>query len=556
MPVCAVFASVMLSLAVTADTVVWYTFDDLGNVGAKLNGISTVQNAASRGTYDATVYQMAGATKNEEITSAIDYIYVTNGIPASFRVFDPAARVMAFSVDRAVRFASNGGGQAGAMLETATDMSFFTDSFTVEALIHFPNGMANANYGVLATQLRDNSTYAWKIHVNWNNQTTFYFLNSKGQEVNTGPITLSDSGKFNDGKWHHVAMIAEQSNTSTIVKIFYDYALRKTFSFDSRIQFPSTSENSKLQIGGTTLAGQLFMGEIGEFRYSDSALSVAKFLRPRSMSNRLDNDCVLYYDFEEMTDDWSWFAAPFGRVVNKAMPGIMDGSFAPGEISGKGTLPKIDTEVPSDVMYLSGTNKRLMENGKSFYNNYQNENDRRTARHLSCNVASGISLSNTDFTIEMFYKTDGDVLYWTPIFRRNTEPAQQLYIGVGDNVLNNDGHSYLRAIVQSVSQDNSVTNSVNMRDTAQSNDGEWHHLALVRNGRSLTFYRDGGVAGTGMLDYDSLLGESDNWLFAGGGGGVNTFNGWIDSVRVTLRALSPEEFLQKATRPGFFIRVR
>ena len=545
------------TLAANAGTVVHYTFDGLGTVGTKIQGLSTVRNAANPGTFDATVYQMAGKAKNTTSTSALDWLYVTNGIPEAFRVFDSVARSSASSVDRAVRFASPGGGQAGAMLETVTDSSFFTDLFTVEALVRFPDGMANAAYGVLATQLRDDSTYAWKIHFNWNNQITFHFRNSEGSEVNTGSITLANSGKFNDGKWHHVAMRAVQGESSTTVEIFFDYGLRKTYTLASRIQFPESAENSVLQIGGTTLAGQLFMGEIGEFRYSGSALSVDKFLRPRSTGNRLDADCVLYYDFENMTDDWSWFAASsFGAVVNKAMPGIMDGNFNAGEISGKGTLPKIDTAVPSEATRLSGADTKLQENVRSFYNNYQDTSHRSSGRYLTCNVANGFSLSDSDFTIEMFYKTDGNVLYWTPLFRRNTSPSTQLYLGVGDNVVNNDGHSYFRALVSSVSSDGSATNSVNMCDTVQTNDGKWHHLALVRNGRSLAFYRDGNPVGSSTLEYDSLLAESAQWWFAGSGSGGNAFNGWIDSVRVTMRALAPEEFLRAETKPGLTIFIR
>ena len=258
-----------------------------------------------------------------------------------------------------------------------------------------------------------------------------------------------------------------------------------------------------------------------------------------------------------MTDDWSWFAASsFGAVVNKAMPGIMDGNFNAGEISGKGTLPKIDTAVPSEATRLSGADTKLQENVRSFYNNSQDTSHRSSGRYLTCNVANGFSLSDSDFTIEMFYKTDGNVLYWTPLFRRNTSPSTQLYLGVGDNVVNNDGHSYFRALVSSVSSDGSATNSVNMCDTVQTNDGKWHHLALVRNGRSLAFYRDGNPVGSSTLEYDSLLAESAQWWFAGAGSGGTAFNGWIDSVRVTMRALAPEEFLQKANHPGLIMFIR
>ena len=545
------------ALAANANTLVHYTFDDLGGVGTKINGLSTIQNDAKAGTYAATVYQMAGKTKNTTSTSESDWLFVTNGIPETFRVFDPVARASASSVDRAVRFASPGGGQAGAMLETATDSSFFTESFTVEALVHFPVGMADKAYGVLATQLRDDSSYAWRLHFTWNRELQVNFCDDNGdvialQDLKDNKVTHPD--KFNDGKWHHIAMTVVQSESSATVKIFFDYVLQKTRTLSCRVQFPESVNNSTLQIGGTTLTGALFMGEIGEFRYSDSALTVDNFLRPRSTNSRLDDDCVLYYDFEDMTDDWSWFSvlSSSTEVVNKASPGIMDGHLSSGEVTGFGTLPKIDTAVPSNATRLSGSDNKLHENVHSFYNNYQDGSHRASGKCLYCDVADGISFVESDFTIEMFYKTDGFVNYWTPLFR-GSNSRYEVYMGIGNTV--NAVDDYFCGIVTSTT-DGSVTNMVTVTDTSITNDGKWHHLALVRNGRLLTLYRDGASVSSGMLDYDSLFSRSPRWLIGGGFGGVNAFNGWIDSVRVTLRALEPEEFLQKASMPGFSIFIR
>ena len=42
-------AVMAVALAAKADTVVWYTFDDLGDVGTKLADSSTIQNKAEQG---------------------------------------------------------------------------------------------------------------------------------------------------------------------------------------------------------------------------------------------------------------------------------------------------------------------------------------------------------------------------------------------------------------------------------------------------------------------------------------------------------------------------
>ena len=248
-----------------------------------------------------------------------------------------------------------------------------------------------------------------------------------------------------------------------------------------------------------------------------------------AMSHSLWDDVVLYYDFETTNAQ--------GRVVNLANPGVMDGRFASREVGDRGVLPKLDSEVVSNAMRLSGSDDNPAANTQSLYNNYgSSRNTNQT--YLYCDLASGLSLSNTNFTVEMFYKTDGSVEYWTPIFR---DSNNQFYIGVGDNV-NGSGNSFCG----SVKQDDGNSTRIAVTDTAKTNDGEWHHIALVRKGRTLTLYRDGESKASATLSVDSLISAGERWQFCGSPS-QNTYNGWIDSVRVTLRALAPEEFLQKTT---------
>ena len=523
-------AALVACATANAETVVWYTFDDLGDVGTKLEKSSTVSNAANPSTYGATVYQMAGMTKNSNQSGTTDFLYVTNGIPETFRVFDPVARALASSADKAVRFASGGGGQAGAMLETATGSSFFAESFTVEALVRFPDGMANAAYGVLATQLCDGSSLAWKLKFTWNRELQVTFRNSSGEDVELGKATVSD--KFNDGKWHHVAMTVVQGETSSTVNVYLDYVLNKTYTPAYRVQFPASAENSVLQIGGTTLEGALFMGEIGEFRYSGAALEKEQFLHPRAEG--LDDECVLYYDFET-SHDWSWLAASVGTVANMASPALMDGSLVTKNFTEKGTLPKIDGEAsPASRIRQSLGDFDWADNASSLYNNY--ESTRNSENYLYSDLSSGLSLAETNFTIEAFYKTDGAVEYWTPLFRDNgtNEPV---FLGMGNNV-DGIGNS---CFCGKVTQDDGST-TITVTDTAKTNDGKWHHIALVRDGRTLKLYRDKVLRASATLTSDSLLASGSRWQFCGSPAS-NTYNGWLDSVRVTRRALGPEEFL-------------
>ena len=62
----------------------------------------------------------------------------------------------------------------------------------------------------------------------------------------------------------------------------------------------------------------------------------------------------------------------------------------------------------------------------------------------------------------------------------------------------------------------------------------------------MTLYRDKKEVASETLTSDSLTtftASTPRWQFGGSPAGFYTFNGWMDSVRITRRALEPEEFL-------------
>ena len=132
--------------------------------------------------------------------------------------------------------------------------------------------------------------------------------------------------------------------------------------------------------------------------------------------------------------------------------------------------------------------------------------------------------------------------YWTPLFRDNgiNEPV---FLGMGNNV-DGIGNS---CFCGKVTQDDGST-TITVTDTARTNDGKWHHIALVRDGRTLKLYRDKVLRASATLTSDSLLASGSRWQFCGSPA-RNTYNGWLDSVRVTLKALVPKEFLTSQRYP-------
>ena len=521
--------------AAKAETVVWYTFDDLGDVGKRLSDSSTIQNKAKPGTHDATVYGI----RNGYILypESVHHPYVTNGVPEFTRMWDPVSGTSASSADQALRFpATNAGGQ-GALLEVETDASLRPDSFTAEALFRYPdpNWSLDANGWNRLVVMPNDAGPAWEIVVRWHDQIGFHFIPNDGSAGRTEYIVYPASGNWNDCTWHHVALAVEQGETTSTVKMYLDYALKATKTLNYRISY--SSSNLPLQIGGRSEQSCLgnFCGELGEFRFSNTALTPTQFLRPRSMTaqTNFDPDCVLYYDFEDFTEDWSWFAAGVGDVVNKANPGVMSGTF----VTRNNYTPEIVAESPAERLRQSMLDTTY-ENSEKALRNRIGDNQRQTG-YVMCTPLEDDWLSKTNFTIETYFKTSNQAQPYVALFQRFGGSNVQLKFGI------NYGGTSL-----GITASTNTTQQIQM-DWYTIPKDEWHHAALVVNqtgeDKKIDLFIDGlRVAGMALdanltsLDKDGMT-HNGTWYFAGATG--NSFDGTIDSMRVTLRALEPQEFL-------------
>ena len=78
-------------------------------------------------------------------------------------------------------------------------------------------------------------------------------------------------------------------------------------------------------------------------------------------------------------------------------------------------------------------------------------------------------------------------------------------------------------------------------------DGRWHHFALVYDDATYEFrlYVDHELKDTQVMPeaYRPGDGFSDIWFASGGKLNRSSFEGWIDEVRMTRKALSPEQFM-------------
>jgi len=527
----AVFGALAFAaFAAKADTVVWYTFDDLGDVGTTLADGTNIVNKANPGTLDATVYGLVGTDKS---SSSVRMPYVTNGVPESLRVLDPVGGTLASAADKALRFWRTHGAGSGAMVEIPNDPALRPSSFTVEMFVRVDP--EHTNWEMIACQPSTTAgLFGWGI--NFYKAGDNSYLNFQLNFVDTAGVNHQHGiagSTLLGNKWHHIALTVkpQSDDPSKInIKFFIDYVRVYNYDAPYGIVLPDSSD-CPVQIGGTTAQGQHFAGEIGEFRFSNKELDFGEFLRPHNAA--IDKDVVLYYDFEEDNAYEGAFSAT-NALANKASP-ILPGRLKTRTFDTKGTLPKVDGDAaPDSRLRQSMSDPDWADNASSLFNGY--EGDQRYNNYLHCNLPSSMSLADTNFTVEMFCKTDGSVNWWTSVFRDNND---QVWIGGAE-----DGNKFIGR----VTLDDTTLMRVN--DTVSLNDGKWHHIALVREGTALTLYRDKKVAASTTLTSSSLKAIGDQWHFIGGpNAGQNDFNGWLDSVRVTRRALGPEEFLTSQHYP-------
>lgn len=237
-----------------------------------------------------------------------------------------------------------------------------------------------------------------------------------------------------------------------------------------------------------------------------------------------DPDCVLYYDFETMADDY--------QVENVANPGVM-------RLDGKRLgLANVVEATPDAKIRQTRTATPADDSAKAL--RYVQEGEVYDGRY--CTPPEGTDyFATTNFTIELFYKIDGSVAAWHSMFKRFGASNVQVNLGVG--TANKLSAQVMTGEVPSSYDTKTIT------DSQVTNDDKWHHAALVvdQTGETKTMwlYRDYKLIGTQTLttNLTSVVRSNDPKWYVIGSGDKYEFNGWLDSVRVTLRALEPQEFL-------------
>jgi len=538
---------------------VWYTFDDL-TPGDTLADGTNIVNKANPGSHDATVLGLMNYTLKPDSTKMP---VCTDGISESLRIFDPVSRTMSEGADRALRFQSTWNTGDGAFLQIPNDADMRPESFTVEAMVWFPEGATSVNnWNVIAVhpaKMTCANADAWGFRFLNSTQISVRFTRPReytptaGNEDTYDNVTGADNVSvsatvpaINDERWHHVAFTAAPNgadSSKTDVKVFFDYNQVASSTLDFRPQF-SDEDDCPVWVGSTRQSYGFFTGAIGEFRLSNVALTPGEFLRSHNAG--LDKDVVLYYDFETQGES--------GQIVNIASPGIMDGTIVTN--TAKSNLaPEFVEDTPGSLIRQSLHDSAYQNSQKSLCNYVENPGLAWDAvnycGYVKCQPLDTTWFSKTNFTVETFFMTTNNVQTWNSFFQRKGGWNNQFQMGistaggtVGYNITTNE------TIGQVEQQASSFTV------------GEWHHFAVVvdQTGETkrLTAYLDKKIVRQISLDSRITQNNKSNlndhngaWFIAGGPGGC-AFDGKLDSMRVTLRALEPDEFLSARNPPEKF----
>ena len=552
------FCGMMLvGLVAKADTIAWWHFDEC-EPGTTAPA-DTVASDQATTTY-AHVYTVgdSGAMSALHEDSG-DYLPVYTKPFRGIAVYDPVTdttrtnrAAMKFTVARGGSSPDTSAGRArfgGALkFESGNDLYsslFGTSNITVEAFVCTTGGTYNTFAPIVGSVSGTSWTSErWALYMESDGTIAVRFTAGESTSVYySGGTGGRGKSKMNDGVWHHVAFTYDGLK----VRIYVDYALDKRQSdstdraLDKTGSIPTYSADNATWVGGYAYGdanngGRKFPGVIDEIRVSNAALQPEQFLRMQRLD--ADDDDVARVSFEP--DEYGFRQIDYMNIADNLGPNHNLAVFR--RVSGADESIYDTATKAGDVIAAGMYSDLRPENVASYY---QATNGAGKANYIHVpyvsTMISGSDGAAASYTIETFFKTRGRVTggesYRQVIFKFGGTP----WI----NVLFDAKSS--RKLLYNYYLDGTTSGHYPVSNAANLDDGNWHHVACVVNGTAQTnnicFYIDYRLdkAFTGTLPN---VGTGNSMFFgAKENGGGQFFDGWIDDIRVTRRALAPAEFL-------------
>lgn len=512
-----------LAFPALSETVAWYRFEECG-AGEKLTAGAYYENAANPGQHRAYVHSI------DWTAIGSDENYFPTGLTHAsgrYSSIDPAGGSMVSNIN-AISFGPSST-TTYPLLQIADDAALQSKTMTVEFFVRALDlGTSLEN---IVTKASD-SNFGWTIRTHPDGYLMMYLFKGNGnyhtQKLAPANFTLKDK------KWHHIAFTIDNQKT---LKTYVDYNLCTTSTLDFGLDYFARGD---IYVGNHLLPGYPFVGELDDLRISNAALDPEGFLRMKIVSPLALDDTVAYFSFDS-AGDAKWSVLDGGLSANIRNEAFASGQFMPSIINMAPFLTDDPAVVPQPVTY------------GGIYSSAQSENV--SSLHLASNEtsssASAFSLSDIgrtlpmeSFTSEMFFqdiRPNADVADDYIVHIRQVEPS-------GAHVWMLRRKSNGRFVLSY------GPNWTNVETSALPYDETWHHEAVVYDKAAHTL--------TVFLDYVQAAQMTDVTLAtqpADGNGTIyvgtyalnhNCSDSRFDELRITRRALKPEEFLTKYVQQG------
>lgn len=562
---CAFACALAVPTASLADTIAWWHFDE-GTIGEKAAASIIAPDQAP--TLYATPEAMSGTTIHTAGSADYESSAYAPTYTRPFRgrvIYDPVSDTCRTN-SAAMRFTTARGtypAQYGGCIKVPNTKSLLSPcslAFTVEAFVCTTGNTTSVanNFAPLVASVDGTSWTAepWALYMDVTSDglggLSFRLKTSAGACVKYKANATAT--KINDGNWHHVAYTYDSTLATPAVKLYVDHVLVKTWSYnasdDNAKNITGTisyGDNNAIYIGGydnyanssgSTIYGyRRYPGVIDEVRVSNAALTPAQFLRMRPSA---DQDVILQISFDP--DEYETTPSTTKNFSDAIDPDFQKTLFKTNGVSNTA----FDTSVKAGTTFGCGpADDNGLANVAAFH--FMTNGTGTSGSYLQASAFSGRFSGHSNYTLECFYKTGGQV-------RGPTTNRQTLFKGGSDRFIasatlcneSSTGNMGTGGLLLAYRDANGDTQRYDSTSDTNLDDGSWHHLAIVIDGdhEEARTYIDGRLSKTRTGYTPAHFSGYSIFIGCGYGGSPTQFlDGWMDNFRVTLRALSPDEFL-------------
>lgn len=544
------FAAAVVSAAVVqAKTVLWYHFDEEAP-GTRTTDSSVIVDAA--GTQNGIPeYHWNDNPKSNNSSFMPAY---SNAFPNGCVWFDPVsgakgAQNRCLHIVNPPNRGEYGNGEHGVVRIPNND-KLHLQTFTIEAFVK-DLYLSDPEHTEVRLRASEHDVFrksnSWYVAIpGGNGNGADATVKAIYRDVDGTPTFWSDGVNGNiyprtlrDGNWHHLALVVDGTDQSKVrVEVYVDYV--KQYNASKTMEGPVYYDESDIWIGYSGTANSGWGGLIDEFRISDAALSPDEMLR--FANPKADDDTLLYLSF----DNWMGDLFKLNPVKNLSNNYLVNESGNVDSATPVIALRNVEVTIPEYLADAPGSLRRDIAVETAYADPcclHPIMNSSHQTLGITYPLTGDRIVTENDFTIEMFVKC--------PELPTVDEYVMRNYSKFAGNGLSASWYITANA-------SGKITFSSNWGKGATTAaavlaDGGWHHLAWVTEKATNTcrFYVDYAKIGefsdavycpispAGEADAGKLIFGS----YAENGQNSQSYTGLLDDIRVTGRALEPQEFL-------------